>query len=74
MAFKLPVRRAKPEISVAAAPYRVFLRNGSYRLHDSLIGISRGHSQTAVKSVYDRHAKKFLDVSTIFKSHRRKFL
>lgn len=73
MGFNLS-RRTKPGLSVAAAPYRVTLKTGKQQLYHSIKAITEDHKISHVESVYDRHDKNFLDLSTLFNSHRRKSL
>lgn len=61
-------------LSVAAAPYRVVLTSGKEVLFTTLGNICSELNATKIRSVYDRHAKSFLDIQTIFKSRRRKFI
>ncbi len=61
-------------LSVAAAPYRVILNNGKEVFFTTLSNICSDLNAATIRSVYDRHAKGFLDIQTIFKSRRRKFI
>ncbi len=68
------MQRMSTKLSVLAAPYEVVLTNGKRQLFTRLINICQDLKADQIKSVYDRHDKSFLDIATIFKSHRRKFI
>jgi hypothetical protein len=68
------LRHSLKGLSVAAAPYQVILASGKEMFFTTLGNICSNLNAAAIRSVYDRHAKSFLDIQTIFKSKRRKFI
>ncbi len=43
-------------------------------MYGDLAEIYRSVSQEEVESVYDRHARAFLDLDVLWKNHSRKFI
>jgi hypothetical protein len=75
MVFSLPLlRRRRRWVSVACGPYRVRLKDGKERFCGGLREICQIFALTSVDSIFDRREKAFLDLQTIWKSRRRKFL
>lgn len=64
----------KSRLSVASAPYRIKLVTGKTRFCAHIREIYETYGKSAVVAVFDRHAKYYLDIDTLWKSHRRKFL
>jgi len=63
-----------PQLSIHAAPYVVKLVTGKKQLHSRVRDIYESHRQSEVASVFDRKGNGFLDLTTLWKSHRRKIV
>ena len=80
MAFNMKPARSgagkrKSRLSIAAAPYRVNFKNGKKRMYGGLEEIYTSMDQDDVESIYDRHARAFLDLAALWgPSHHRKFI
>lgn len=78
MSFNIAPSRSgkgvKTKLSIAAAPYVVNLKNGKSRFYSALRDIYGSLSIDAVVSVFDRHRKNYLDLETLWRSHRRKIV
>jgi hypothetical protein len=64
----------KAQVSIAVAPYLVKFKDGRQLFYSGLREIYKPLDQSTVASVYDRHARAFLDTTTLWQSHRRKFV
>jgi hypothetical protein len=60
-------------LSIHAAPYQVNFKSGVYHTYTRLQEIAKLR-QNRIASVFDRHAKSFLDLDTLWKQRRRKFI
>jgi len=66
--------KQKNQLSVAAAPYHVKLKDGKDKFCAHLKEVYGGFSQAAVDSVFDRHERAFLDLEALWTRHRRRFV
>lgn len=66
--------KTKPGLNVTSAPYAVVFKNGGKRLYVGLKDIYTKVRIETVVSVFDRHKKAYLDLPTLWVSHRRKFI
>lgn len=57
---------------VRTLPYKAGYRKTRFCAH--IREIYETYGKSAVVAVFDRHAKYYLDIDTLWKSHRRKFL
>lgn len=75
MAFTLPPpRRRETRLSIACAPYLIRSISGRERFCANIREILESFPRDEVESVYDRKANRFLDMTVLWTSRRRKYI